>query len=318
MKSKKNRFILVLFLIATIVGSSRLYFYLTDDFRLSNISYSHTFQEAWEPPPLSPEEKHNLIHILSQPFSYLRKGSQSYVFESADGKYVLKFFKFKHLRPTWLMELLPAIPPFRQWKEAEAKRKEELLNRIFEGYRLAFTSNRDLTGLYYIHLNTNTNSELSHALEITDKLGMTRKIDLDTVPFILQQHVKTTREVIQEAIKSKDLAFAKQTVRKIIDLYIEEYQKGMYDTDLGLKTNTGFAGEKAIRLDAGKLTFDENMKISSISNQNLKAVLLKFLGWVHRSYPLEYREIASDMQNKINESCKEPFQLVEDEISTHL
>src|SRR5689334_8640410 len=39
---------------------------------------------------ISPE----VVSILEQPFHYLAKGGQSYVFGSSDGKYVLKLFRF--------------------------------------------------------------------------------------------------------------------------------------------------------------------------------------------------------------------------------
>lgn len=92
-----------------IVLAARLYLYLTDDFRLSNITYEMPYQKEWQSPPLTALEEEKLANILAQEFSYLGKGSQCYVFSSKDGRYVLKFFKFKHVRPHWIDQFLPSI-----------------------------------------------------------------------------------------------------------------------------------------------------------------------------------------------------------------
>lgn len=94
-------------------GMGRLYFRLTDDFRLGNITYDMPHHDEWDIPKLSDEERQRLDSILSQKFTYIGKGAQSYAFGSDDGKYVLKFFKFKHLTPHWFVEMFPLFPPFR-------------------------------------------------------------------------------------------------------------------------------------------------------------------------------------------------------------
>lgn len=307
----KKRIFLIYFAIClcAVFGVSRLYFYLTDDFRLSNISNATPFQEAWEVPPLKNEQRQQLDQILSHPFTYAGKGSQSYVFKSQDGKYILKFFKFKHLRPSWLIHFLPTISPLNEWKENEIKRKELLLNRIFDGYHLAYTEHQKQSALIYLHLNVDTSSNLP-PVQVWDKLGVKQSIDLNTVPFILQKYVRTTREVLKEAIEKGNLPLAKIYIRKIIDLYTDEYSKGMYDADHGLKTNTGFVQNEPVRLDVGKLTKDERMKLSNVHDQDLKQVLQKFTGWLQRTYPPQiYEELTADIQLKINECCEHPFQL---------
>ena len=80
-------------------GIARLYYRLTDDFRLANITYELPFKPSWKVPSLTKEEYSRLAQITNQKFTYIGKGAQCYAFASEDGEYVLKFFKFKHLKP---------------------------------------------------------------------------------------------------------------------------------------------------------------------------------------------------------------------------
>src|SRR5205085_10468413 len=97
MNIRLKKWIYALFAILIIFGLSRLYYRLTDDFRIANITYDLPFTPPWKVPHLTLDEYKNLEKILSQTFSYIGKGAQCYAFKSEDGKFVLKFFKFKHL-----------------------------------------------------------------------------------------------------------------------------------------------------------------------------------------------------------------------------
>lgn len=51
-------------------------------------------------PPYNPDwefavDLHEIANILNQPFIYLSRGNQASVFESQDGKYVLKIFRYR-------------------------------------------------------------------------------------------------------------------------------------------------------------------------------------------------------------------------------
>ncbi len=70
---------------------------------------------------------------LKQKFYLKAQGGQSYVFISADGKYVLKFFK--DMPRPWL-----PLPSYQ-------KKKIGKLKRTLKGYQLAFSRLREETGL---------------------------------------------------------------------------------------------------------------------------------------------------------------------------
>lgn len=300
-KTKKisRKFLWFVLALLVVIIAGRLYFRLTDDFRLANMTYELPYHKEWEIQPLDPEENEQLEAVLAQKFYYIGKGAQSYAFSSEDNKYVLKFFKFKHLKPHWFVELFPPIPPFSDYRNKQAVRKQKKLDGVFAGYRLAYDVHRGDSGLLFIHLNKT--HDLHKSVIVYDKIGLQREIDLDSVVFLVQEKAKTTRSVVDDALKSGDLALAKQRIRQIFDLYMSEYNKGIFDKDHGVMHNTGFVGDRPIHLDVGKLTKNDAMKYPEEAQKDLTLISRKFNTWISANYPKEAPEIAKDMNEKIKE-----------------
>ena len=121
---------------------------LTQGFRVGKMELAFPSHPEWDV-PASPE----VLAILDQPFYYIDKGSQSYVFESRDGNYVVKFFRF-------------------DYPEIELK-----VLTLFNACKIAYDKLRDATGLSYIHLNPT--SEGLPILHCTDAIGRKSRLPLD-------------------------------------------------------------------------------------------------------------------------------------------
>ena len=290
---------------ASLFGVARLYFHLTDDFRLGNIIYPMPHKEEWEITSLSNPEKQNLDDILNQEFTYIGKGAQSYAFGSADGQYVLKFFKFKHLTPHWFVELFPPFPPFSTYREKQAIRKQRKLYGVFEGYHLAYAVHKEPSGLIYAHLNTT--KDLNKQVRLIDKIGLGRSVELDNVPFLLQQKAKTTRTVVDEALKKGDLSLATMRMEQIFDLYLTEYRKGIYDKDHGVMHNTGFVGNTPIHLDVGKLVKNDALEKEEVWQRDMELIAWKFSTWIVCNYPNDYPVLARAIESKLTAMFGHPF-----------
>ena len=92
--------------------------------------------------PLDVLDKKELLPILSQPFFYLNRGAQCFVFESQDHKYVMKIFH--ESRPSTL---------FPKWKKQKKDTKSERAKRTrFEGCLTAYRAAREETALLYLRL----------------------------------------------------------------------------------------------------------------------------------------------------------------------
>lgn len=296
---------LILILGLGLLGLARLYFRLTDDFRISNISYDMPYKSDWDVPPMDVEQQKEFDKILNQEFFYVGKGAQSYAFRSADDKYILKFFKFKHLKPSIFVEAIPAIGFLKDIKEKQVERKNRLLNSVFDGYRLAYAVHAPETGLIFIHLNKS--QHLNKIVTVKDKLGLEKQINLDQVPFILQEKVKTTRMVMTELMNAKNLSMVETRIRQIFDLYLLEYSKGIYDRDHGVMHNTGFIGDRAIHLDVGKLTKDDRMKEMKNYKPDLLLIVRKFNVWFKANYPNDYPALNAYMDRQMQSIFGESY-----------
>ncbi len=302
-----NKLLCFFLLIFIGFGTARLYYWLTDDFRMANISYPMPFHPEWETPPLSATEKNQLDQILNQPFTYIGKGVQSYAFSSADNLYVLKFFKFKHLTLSPLLDWLPNWKAFDHYRLQKKDRKEAKFEGVFGGYYLAYTQHKEGSGLLFIHLNL-TENELP-SVKLVDKIGRTHIVDLDRVPFLVQIKAETMRTVLHNLLEKGDIEQAKARISEIFDLYFSEYQKGLYDHDHGIMHNAGFAGKKPIHLDVGKLKQDEAMRTLPHYSEDIILVARRMAKWLKAKEPQHYPELAKHIEMKISSIIQRPFQL---------
>lgn len=294
--STKRYLLWILIGLLAVFCLARIYYALTDDFRFGNITYEMPYHQEWAI-QATPETEKLLETILDQPYHYIGKGAQSYVFGSADGQYVVKFFKFKHLRPSLFHDLLPAIGPLAAYKTKQAARKERKLFGVFASYKLAYDVDRKESGLVFIQLNVTGNPQRS--IVVYDKLGLSHTIDLAEVPFIVQKRGVPLREVLKPLLEQGQVAEANAKIGLVFDMYAEEYKKGIYDHDHGVDRNVGFIGDQPIHLDVGKLYEEPKMKDPQQAKQDLMLVEKTIGVWVKKHYPDDYPAIKAYMDEKI-------------------
>lgn len=299
------RGLLYVTLIATVLFfSARVYYRLTDDFRLTHIVHKLPHNPDWET-QVSDRERQLLGEVAEQQFSYLGKGAQSYAFISGNGKYVLKFFKFKHLKPSWLVNLLPEVGKLGEIKQKSLARKERQIQSVFSGYKLAYDLHRREAGLLFVHLNP-TNC-IGKSATLYDKIGRRFTLDLDPYIFVLQERAFLNRDVMSEALQKKDLDTVKKRIDQIVALYLSEYKKGIYDRDHGVLHNMGFIGDRPIRLDVGKLTLAHEMKEQKNWESDLKIVAFKYHRWMKETHPEYYDEVMAYLEQELAKAFEKPF-----------
>jgi len=284
-------------IVLTLFILMRIYFRATDDFRLTNIKYEMPYHKEWEIAPLDQSENARLNAILDQKFHYIGKGAQSYVFGSDDGKYVIKFFKFKHLRPSWFIDALPDISPLKEYKENIAKRKARKLYGVFNGYKLAYDSDKENSGLIFIQLNP---SNVHRDITLKDKLGFSRTVDLGDVVYVVQEKGVTLRNVLSQLLKEGDVATAKLRIGQIFNMYLSEYRKGILDHDHGVMQNAGFIGDRPIHLDIGKIHYDENISQPENYQKDLLKLAYKMQFWIKNNFPQYYEPLVNDIEQKLS------------------
>lgn len=264
-------------------GSSRLYYHVTDGFTIGNIVSELPYQEKWAISPLGNQQKKEVGEIVSQPFHYLGKGCQSYVFQSEDGSYILKFVKYQRFTPqAWLayLDWVPGIHPLRL-KKIEKKRMK--LDMLFTSWKIAYENLQEETGLIYVHLNKP--ADFNKKLTIYDKMGFKHEVDLDSMEYLIQRKATMLCPEIETLMKQNREKEAKILIGNLVDLILSEYSRGLADNDHALMQNTGVIDGKPVHIDAGQFVLNENVKNPDVYKQELFSKTFKFNKWLKKRYP---------------------------------
>jgi hypothetical protein len=282
MITKHFRSILGILAVALFVVLAKKFCYQkTDGFALYKICSSLPFNREWE--PSSPQAPKELSRIFDQPFYYLAKGAQSYVFASQDGQTVIKFFRIYHLRPpAWLsaLSLPPALQPYKISKMIE-KRKD--LNKDFLSYKIAYEEMKEKTGLIYLHLNKT--SHLKKRLTIYDKIGIAHELDLDGMEFLVQKKATLVYPAIDALMKSEGPEAAKEAIGALVRLLLFRCEKGIFDKDPDLNTNFGFLGSKPVQIDIGRFCRSAECKTRAVYRDEILRITDNFRQWLDANYP---------------------------------
>jgi hypothetical protein len=221
------------------------YHHKTIGFSVKKITSSFTYNPDWaidEPP------QDQLKPIFDQKYKYLASGSQSYAFVSQDGKYVVKFFRMKHL--------IPSIRDYLNPGRLE-HRKQNLLS-IFGAHKLAYEELKEDSGLVYLHLNKT--DHLNTKLHATDKFGRSYEIDLDKTEFVVQKKAELIFDKIKRLLNQGDRLGANRAILSMLQLVRRQLDQGIVDEDKAVKNNYGFVDDQPIHLDIGRLHYGQKPK----------------------------------------------------------
>lgn len=301
MKWKTKLLIIALVVLAPLL-TIRVWYSLTDNFYITGIQNDFPFHPEWEMAPPSPEELADIKASLQSPLTYLNKGAQVFAFQTADGKYVLKFFKFKHSKPSYFIEILPPIGPLKEFKESKRIKKLDKIALLFKGHVDAYNYDKADTGLVYLHLNKTKG--LDTTVTIKDKLGREFLISLDDTVYVVQKKGVVLRDALKQSLDRGDTQNTISQLNAIIDLYFREYQKGIYDCDHGFDHNTGFTYEgNAFRFDVGKSCYSEEFKSKDFMARDMDKVLDMMSLWLKD----RYKQYESEIMPKVREHVERYF-----------
>ena len=222
--------------------------------------------------------------ITQQPFHYLAKGFQAYAFMSQDGEYVLKFFQQQRLRERPFKEEPLKYMFDKSYREKAAfklRHKEE----IFSSSKLSFEEIPEETGIIYVHLNK-TDGEL-RGIRLYDQRGQACKIKPDSVSFIIQRRADYVIPTITALMKKGDIEGAKRRVDQIIDLLLVLARKKIADSDYALirNNNIGFSKDRAIYIDTGHLSKNDDLNVYKRMKYEFSVRLKPLYEWMKINYP---------------------------------
>lgn len=262
----------------------------TDGFRMDRIYFDLSI------PVVNLEQDSSIIHeILDQPFTYLDRGTQFFVFESKDKKHVIKFLSPLHLKSQFWVNFL-CFPPFKQYKEAIYKKKEKKCLQTVKACFLAYDRLKENLGLEFIHFGSN--SQFHKHILIYDKLGHRHLVDLSKTHFIIQKKAEAfIGSALLSAYKNKD----DHKVHAIIDSFLENIsyrcKKNVRNTDPNVFKNFAIIGNRVVEVDFGDF-FAENKVIDPpLFIHEIDRYARSFRKWANKNIP----ETLTYFEQKLNQ-----------------
>lgn len=281
---KIARFLIAVAVLSFIIyGTQRLYFEVTGGFTVGNITSDFKHDSRWDTQPLNPEEQQKIGQILAQPYYYLGKGCQSYVFASDDGKYVIKFFKYQHYRQKPWVDLFAFIEPVAQFREKSMAKKKRLFDGFFTSWKIGYEHLQDETGIVYVQLNKT--DDLNQQIKIYDKMGMEHVLDSAKMEFLVQKRADMLCPTISQFMANGEEVQAKQLLTDLVNMIVSEYRRGIVDKDHALMQNTGVYQGRPMHVDVGQFVFEERILNPEISNQELFNQTYKLRLWLQQEHP---------------------------------
>lgn len=237
----------------------------------------------------SPDEEELIKNISLQPFDYLGKGAQTYVFVSRDRRYVIKFFRYfnKYRSP---LETLPFARVQKTVQKRKAKQEKD-----FKSYLIAHERLKEETGLIYLHLHPTKN--LKSTLTLYDKIKIQYKLSLDEMGFIIQKKADPFYPTLSRWIKEENWGKAQQALRGLVQLVLNRCQNGVFDKDPDLATNFGFLDGNPMQIDIGRFTLDATRKKPEVYKQDLVHIFKQLEKWLNTRSP----DLAAYLHNEIDQ-----------------
>ena len=273
---------------------------LTGDFSSKHLLPPAPMNSSWDlsaKPPLG---------ALSQKYYYLGKGKQAHVFVSEDKEHVLKVFKpffpegaISLLGKKWKIRV-SKLPFAKDVVSFFAKEQiEQQKEKDFQSYLNAFTLLKEETGLTFLHLAKTNHLQIK--LEVHDKAGIKRVLDLDSTCFLLQRKTEMFYPSLWNHIANGENSQAKELLHSYVSLAKRVLKQGVINPTT-VQQNFGCIGLQAIQIDVGRILTqnDINTPISSF-----KTAVQPLQKWIEEKAPhlKEYlEEVIADYNEVQNEN----------------
>jgi len=168
--------------------------------------------------------------IFSKPLFFLGKGKQCTAYESADGCYVIKFFK-------------------NAFKVKKQKKVQESIEAAF----IAWAHAPEETAV--VACSTGRSTQSFQEVTLLTKKGKIKHVNLENTPFLVQKKAAPFKQTLMRLIAKGEQAKAKEALSSVFDLLATCRDKGLLDSDGSLirRDNLGFINGKAVLIDTGKL-----------------------------------------------------------------
>ncbi len=274
----KRIFLLILFL-SLGLGVQKFCKCQTDGFTLSQIRENFSCEEVASSPPVD-----EVPPLLEQPFTYLGKGKQCFVFISQDKTHVLKIPNNRYQKLIAYYRFAEHLPFCASWAQKNKAYYLFKLKKTFASYQISYEELKKETGVVYTHLAEQKKATAA-SLRLIDKLGITHILPRETVAFLVQKKGKLFFPTLLQAKKEKDLPSAEKCITSFLQTEQTRCSKGISDNDPLLKCNFGFIGTEALRLDLGAFARDPSLATEKGKKAEMGRRADSLRSWLEGNYP---------------------------------
>lgn len=265
------------------IAAARFTHRQTQGFRLSKIRENTYPLNDLNISAAASDEESLAASILQNKFYYFARGLQSFVFISADQKYVLKLFNNQHQRAITWLSYLPSFDSIDPWKKKQLEIHSQKLKKTFESYAIAYTDLKAETGLIYLHLFKT--ACFHHPLTLVDNLGIEHQMDPDQMGFLIQKKALLAYPSLDVWIAQGQIEEAKAGLRNLIQGFITLSQKGIRDSDPLIRTNVGFLDSQPLFIDVGPFSWDPLIKEPAIYRKEIYRITTSLKLWLQPKSP---------------------------------
>lgn len=242
-------------------------FFIRNPFKHPPLLKKYFKTSVW--PTVLPDEQ--ILSILNQPFFYLSRGNQSFVFLSQDRSYVLKIFRYKRTQFPLVQKSQDCFAYFTRRTPREPLIPK--LTKTFEATHLAYSKAPQYTQILFHHLNPTQNL----FPVVTLYTPRAYQIPLDRYAFVIQKKITPFKQALQEA-KHNSLHMH-QMLTSLIFLLENRPSLKIKNTDPNLTSNFGFIGQEAVEMDFGN--YEEGLQ----TQEEINAYKNKLLVWLKKNAP---------------------------------
>jgi hypothetical protein len=193
--------------------------------------------------------------VLDQPFFYLGKGRQAYVFSSLDGEYVIKFLRDQKYRPSLWMRASVFFHHLSSSQKKVLEDQGERLSRALLSYRLASAELSSETELLRMQIGENGGE--SKKIQLVDGLSRKFLVDLGKTSYIVQRRGDNLSAVLLQCAHQKETGKIQKAIHGFFAAVGQRLEKKILVRDAHCTLqNTAVCRDRVIEIDVGSFYID--------------------------------------------------------------
>ena len=266
-------------------------------FSLQFIESTLSPRDDWEA-KLSDDHDRFFYVASQQALRWVGRGSVSFIFETSDNKYVVKFVNMSLFKaaadPGFIKKTFHHKKP-----DADPKMED-----IFQSARLSFDELSEETGVVYVHLNKT--KEKIHGLKLIDGYGQSQRVCGDDTCFVMQRRAWPVVKVLTDLMDKGANEEAYRRIDQIFDLLVSLARKGYVDGDERVisSNNIGFTDDRAIYIDPFHFFPVRRLDLGQRMQYECQQRLLPLERWLELNYP-ELGAYYAQRREEVLAACRE-------------